>query len=144
MSTESTQDENESIDQEEFRHDPPCRTGARPGSKEKIEVLRSRLESGFCLWHPEDETMPISEDTPDPAKLLFGGSKMLEQYLSTGLYYTKKDLCRIFNINEQKVTYWVQKGILPRHFAVAKNKKLYKKAEIDPIYEKMHLKVAKA
>jgi hypothetical protein len=29
-------------------------TGARPGSKEKIEVMRQRVLAGQELWHPRD------------------------------------------------------------------------------------------
>jgi hypothetical protein len=29
-------------------------TGAEPGSDEKIEILRSRVELGHPLWHPDD------------------------------------------------------------------------------------------
>jgi hypothetical protein len=34
--------------------DPRRPTEARPGSPEKIEVLRQRNASGLPLWHPQD------------------------------------------------------------------------------------------
>jgi len=39
---------------------PPYPTFATPGSKEKIEVLRSRLENGYSLFHPDDASCPDS------------------------------------------------------------------------------------
>ncbi|MCR9292068.1 MAG: hypothetical protein NXI32_05070 [bacterium] len=32
----------------------PVSTNARPGTKEKVEVLRARLENGELLWHEGD------------------------------------------------------------------------------------------
>lgn len=34
--------------------DPRQATEARPGSAEKIEVLRQRNAAGLPLWHPQD------------------------------------------------------------------------------------------
>lgn len=31
-------------------------TDAPPGSPEKLEILRRRIESGQPLWHPDDRT----------------------------------------------------------------------------------------
>lgn len=41
----------------------PEPTNARPGSDEKIVVLRSRLELGFQLYNPSDETQIEREET---------------------------------------------------------------------------------
>ncbi len=35
----------------------PVPTKALPGTSEKIEVLRERVEHGFYLWHPKDATL---------------------------------------------------------------------------------------
>ncbi len=35
----------------------PVPTKALPGTSEKIEVLRERVEQGFYLWHPKDATL---------------------------------------------------------------------------------------
>lgn len=37
-------------------------TKAPPGSKAKVEVLARRVASGRHLWHPDDETIPVSPD----------------------------------------------------------------------------------
>lgn len=37
-----------------FTTDTRQPTRARPGSLEKIEILRERLEKGEELWHPQD------------------------------------------------------------------------------------------
>lgn len=41
----------------------PEPTNARPGSDEKIVVLRSRLERGFQLYNPSDETQIERKET---------------------------------------------------------------------------------
>lgn len=33
-------------------------TSARPGSSEKIEILRERVSMGESLWHPDDNATP--------------------------------------------------------------------------------------
>jgi len=38
-------------------------TDAQPGSDEKIVILRSRVEMGFELYHPGDETQIVREET---------------------------------------------------------------------------------
>ncbi|MBY0523928.1 MAG: hypothetical protein K2R98_11050 [Gemmataceae bacterium] len=47
----------------------PAPTRARPGSHEKIAVLRARLERGEALHHPKDERQAIHHipHTPMPA-----------------------------------------------------------------------------
>lgn len=43
-------------DESQFVVRPASRpTSARPGSEEKVEVLRQRVEAGEALWHPDDE-----------------------------------------------------------------------------------------
>lgn len=37
----------------------PKPTRAQPGSEEKIRVMMWRYEQGYCLFHPQDEKMPI-------------------------------------------------------------------------------------
>jgi hypothetical protein len=38
---------------------PAMPTQARPGSADKIEVLRARVERGESLHHPEDERVAV-------------------------------------------------------------------------------------
>lgn len=45
----------------------PTPTGARPGSPEKVEVLRMRLINGEDLYHPSDER--IAADTATQSAL---------------------------------------------------------------------------
>jgi hypothetical protein len=48
----------------------PDPTDAKPGSDEKIVVLRSRLELGLQLYHPGDETQIVREETKRDIKRL--------------------------------------------------------------------------
>ena len=36
---------------------PPCPTGALPGTPEKVAVLQERARQGLSLWHPLDATL---------------------------------------------------------------------------------------
>ena len=48
-------DENiENFDYEALGIDPKAPTLARPGSQEKVDVLRARYEAGLPLWHNSD------------------------------------------------------------------------------------------
>ena len=33
---------------------PPCQTYARPGTEEKIKVMRERADNKCTIWHPQD------------------------------------------------------------------------------------------
>ena len=45
---------------EDFEPQPAAeRTAARPGSPEKIEVMRRRVARGEALFHPDDEPIPL-------------------------------------------------------------------------------------
>jgi hypothetical protein len=50
----------ESLGHDEDFAPKPCSepTSAMPGSREKIAVLRLRVERGECLWHPLDDSTP--------------------------------------------------------------------------------------
>ena len=53
-------------DESRFRPKLPAKpTKHRPGSAEKVEVLRRRVEAGESLWHPDDET--VLSDRPNYA-----------------------------------------------------------------------------
>jgi hypothetical protein len=49
-------------------------TSLRPGSKEKVNLLRHRLETGQELWHPDDEPVP---QLPPRARVSPGKSRDL-------------------------------------------------------------------
>lgn len=46
------------------REYPPSATDAKPGSQEKIMVLRCRLADGFSLWHKDDATLDVAKPKP--------------------------------------------------------------------------------
>jgi hypothetical protein len=56
---------------------PPLSTTARPGSHEKVAVMRSRAEEGYSLWNARDnrgdEDRP--EDARDAARARLGRGK---------------------------------------------------------------------
>lgn len=55
-------------DDDEQEEDPPylpIPTDALPGSPEKIEVLRRRVENGQKLWHPRDRLEVIDVGIED-------------------------------------------------------------------------------
>lgn len=55
-------------DDDEQEEDPPylpIPTDAPPGSPEKIEVLRRRVENGQKLWHPRDRLEVIDVGIED-------------------------------------------------------------------------------
>ncbi len=55
-------------DNDEQEEDPPgwpSPTDAPPGSSEKVEVLRRRVENGQKLWHPDDRTEVIDVGIED-------------------------------------------------------------------------------
>lgn len=48
----------------EYEPEPTTPTGSRPGSREKLEEFRRRINAGEELWHPGDwdlRTMGVPE-----------------------------------------------------------------------------------
>lgn len=52
--------------------EPRSSTQARPGTEEKIEVMRSRIEKGESCFHPSDERLEPSENYPHSCRWMFG------------------------------------------------------------------------
>ena len=46
------------------REYPTYSTSARPGSAEKIDILRCRLADGFSLWHKDDAALTLEKPKP--------------------------------------------------------------------------------
>ena len=59
---------------------PPFPTSAPPGSVEKVDVMRSRHEQGYQLWHPEDERLNDSDElSEDRLNQLVEMMRMIEE-----------------------------------------------------------------
>jgi hypothetical protein len=60
-----------------MRRQPPATpfapTTARPGSPEKVAVLRQRARLRQCLWHPQDAT--LRGEGCSPGEALRGGQQ---------------------------------------------------------------------
>jgi hypothetical protein len=50
---------------------PSAPTSARPGSPEKVEVLRQRARLKQSLWHPHDATLVSSHPASGPSASAF-------------------------------------------------------------------------
>lgn len=61
---EAIKDGNWDFEPHDCCQDDYDKTGALPGTREKLDVLAERLESGLPLWHPEDrQTYDDTEET---------------------------------------------------------------------------------
>lgn len=54
------------------RPDPPEPTAARPGSLEKIDVMRDRWAAGYHLHHPDDFVFPAAAEMVNLLRYLEG------------------------------------------------------------------------
>lgn len=67
-------------DESRFRPKPCSKpTKARPGSEEKIRVIRARVAAGEELWHPADETVLTDRPSSTADSCLMRRLKALSQ-----------------------------------------------------------------